>query len=377
MNALKAWGEESGHDVETMVIPYDDQLTKFPLMLKNHDVPDLVSTTRLTRLYPEEFMDLSGKVDTSRFDKNVMAIVGQDYGNTAEILELPDSFTVTCWYCNKDALSKAGIKPPTVEHPWSMDELIANAKTLQEKGLVKYGIAVDFSRARYDNFMYGNGGSITVKQDGEFKIAVNSPANVATLEKFVELNQSGVLPKVIWTGGSNDNPADYFKNGDVGFYLSGSWNYNKFARDITGFAFGVMPSPKGSAGASAILGGDGLAIPKDARNAQLAIEFLNWFYAEDHYKEYLAADKGLSFIQGVSYEPDDPKIAADYAIMQAEVRNVTPGFMVDEESAWRNYLDNEYRNALKQAVNGELSPKEALDRFAEALAKKSKWSLAD
>lgn len=375
LKAMNQWASETGHEIETVVIPYDDQLTKFPLMLKNHDVPDLVSTTRLTRLYPDEFMDLSEKIDTSSFDPSVMAIVGQDYGSTRK-LELPDQYTVSCWYYNKDALEKAGIQAPTVEKPWTMAELIANAKKLKDLGIVKYGMAVDFSRARYDNFMYSSGGSITVKEGDSYEVAVNSEKNVATLTDFVALNQDGTLPKVIWTGGSNDNPADYFKNGDVGIYLSGSWNYNKFAKDIQNFQFGVMPSPKGSVSSSAILGGDGLAIPKDARNSELAIEFMKWFYQEDHYKQYLANDKGLSFIKGVAYMPDDPKMAADYKIMLSEVRNVTQNFMVDEGSAWRNYLDNEYRDAIKKAVNGEMTPKEALDSFAEALSQKSKWKLA-
>lgn len=38
---------------------------------------------------------------------------------------------------------------------------------------------------------------------------------------------------------------------------------------------------------------------------------------------------------------------------------------------WRNYLDNEYRDALKQAVNGDMTAEEALNDFAAALAEKS------
>lgn len=34
---LNKWAEETGNSVELMVIPYDDQLTKFPLMAKNKD----------------------------------------------------------------------------------------------------------------------------------------------------------------------------------------------------------------------------------------------------------------------------------------------------------------------------------------------------
>ena len=56
-----------------MVIPYDDQLTKFPLMAKNNDLPDLLSTTRLARLYPDEFEDLSNP-DTAIRENAVAAV---------------------------------------------------------------------------------------------------------------------------------------------------------------------------------------------------------------------------------------------------------------------------------------------------------------
>lgn len=39
-----------------------------------------------------------------------------------------------------------------------MDEVYEAAKKLQDSGAVKYGMAMDASRARYDNLMYMNGG---------------------------------------------------------------------------------------------------------------------------------------------------------------------------------------------------------------------------
>jgi alpha-1,4-digalacturonate transport system substrate-binding protein len=42
---------------------------------------------------------------------------------------------------------------------------------------------------------------------------------------------------------------------------------------------------------------------------------------------------------------------------------------------WRNFYDNEYRDALKQAVNGDLTAAKALNDFAALLSKKSGWDL--
>lgn len=372
---LDKWAAETGNKVERLVIPYDDQITKFPLMAKNKDLPDLVATTRLTRLYPDEFLDLSTVINMAIFEPQAVAIIGQDYTSNKNLC-LPQQFTITNVYYNADAFKKAGIEVPTVDDPWTLDELYANAKLLQEKGGVKYGMAMDASRARYDNMIYMNGGSITVKNGNSFAVNVNSKANVEALEKFIEWNNT-VMPKAIWAGGTNDNPADYFKNGDVGIYFSGSWQYNGFYQDIKAFNWGVMPSPVGAKGPSAIMGGSGLAVPANADGKDLAIEFLKWFYEDSaNFQEYLNNDKGLSSLKDVTYSPADPKVVADYKVLQSEVAKVSDAFNVDEQSNWRNYYDNEYRDALRQAVYGSVSAKDSLDDFANKLSKKSGWPLA-
>ena len=155
---LNKWAEETGNSVELMVIPYDDQLTKFPLMAKNKDLPDLVSTTRLSRLYPDEFVDLGQVVDTSIFEPMALEIISQEY-NSDKLSCLPLQFTITNVFYNKDAFEAAGLEVPTVDDRWTMDEVYEAAAKLMADGGVKYGMAVDFSRARYDNLMYMNGGS--------------------------------------------------------------------------------------------------------------------------------------------------------------------------------------------------------------------------
>lgn len=372
-NTLTKWAEETGNQVDIMVIPYEDQLTKFPLMAKNNDVPDLIATTRLTYLYPEEFLDLSQYIDTSIFEPQALQIINQDY-TSGQVRCLPQQFTITNVFYNKDAFEKAGITAPTVDDRWTMDEVYEAARKLQESGAVKYGMAMDFSRARYDNLMYMNGGSLVQADGDSYKVVVDSEQNVATLQSFIDANNEGIMPKAIWAGGSSDNPGDYFENGDVGMYFSGSWNYNTFRNEITNFEFAVMPSPVGSVSGSAILGGSGLAVPTGAANQELALSFLDWFYTPENFSYYLELDKGLSSLTEVTYQPADEAAAADYQVLQAEVGQTTDAFVVDEASEWRNYYDNEYRDALKQAVNGDLTAQDALTQFADALAEKAGWS---
>jgi alpha-1,4-digalacturonate transport system substrate-binding protein len=113
----------------------------------------------------------------------------------------------------------------------------------------------------------------------------------------------------------------------------------------------------------------------NAKNKDLAIDFLKWFYTEENFQTYLNRDKGLSSLVGVTYSPADQQVAEDYKVLQSEVSKVSYAFSVDESSMWRNFYDNEYRDALRQAVNGDITPAKALNDFAELLSKKSGWPL--
>lgn len=373
-NAINRWAEEADVTIDMIIMSNDDQVSKFPAMAKNKDVPDLISCTGLHQLYPDEFIDMRDVVDTSLFLDTSLNIVGKEFLSD-KITGLPNQFTVTNMYYNEDAFEKAGIEAPTIDDPWTWDELYENAEKLKEDGGVKYGFASDFSRARYDILMYANGGSV-VEQDGDgYVITVNSDENVNTLEQFVRANDEGIMPKAIWAGGSTDNPVEYFKNGDVGILLSGSWNYNSMLSDVTKFEFGVMPTPVGTYSRASILGGGALAIPKEAEHVELAEEFIQWFYSPENFKEYIQEDKGLSVLNDVVYEPENEKAQEDFQILQNEATLATDSFLIDESSSWRLYKDAEYRTYLQRAVSGEMTAEEALDTFAEELSEATGWEM--
>ena len=373
--SLENWAAETGNTVEKIIISHDDMRSKFPSMAKSHDLPDLASTTFLHQLYPDEFVKMDEVLDLSIFNEQALDIVCKSY-TSDDITGALEQFTTTCMFYNKDAFEAAGLTAPTAEDPWTWEELYENAALLQEKAGVKYGFAADVSRARYDILMYANGGSLVEKDGDSFTVTVNSPENVSTLERFVKANADGVMPKAIWAGGTTDNPVEYFKNGDAAILLSGSWNYNTFVNDISKFEFGVMVSPKGTVSQSSILGGAALAIPANAKNTELAKDFIKWLYEDqDNYKDYLQLHKGLSVLNGVMYEPENESAKEDFALMQNETTYMTDTFVVDESSSWRTYKDNEYRDAIKRAVSGEITAQEALDGFASALAESSGWSM--
>ena len=117
---LNKWADETGNTVDIMVIPYDDQLTKFPLMAKNNDLPDLLSTTRLARLYPDEFEDLGQYIDTSIFEPQALQIISQNY-LTDKLSVLPQQFTITNVFYNRTLLRlpASSARRWTTAGPWT------------------------------------------------------------------------------------------------------------------------------------------------------------------------------------------------------------------------------------------------------------------
>jgi alpha-1,4-digalacturonate transport system substrate-binding protein len=279
-------------------------------------------------------------------------------------------------YYNKTIFDKAGIKAPaTSEEAWTWDEFIENVKTAQKKTGIKYGFASDFSRARYDTIMYAFGGSLVKKSGDAFVINANSKENVEALTMFKGLNDDGTMPKAIWAGATSDNPGDYFANGDAAVLLSGSWKYQGFKDNIKSFEWGTMATPK-KLSSAAIIGGSALAVAEKGKNKELAQEFIKWFYTDKNFQNYINSDKGPSSLKAVTYSPDNDFDKANLTVIQNEVSYVPEAFMIDESSSWRTYLDNEYRDDLKQAVAGTMTPQEALDDFATRLSQKSGWEIA-
>lgn len=374
MAVLDKWCAETGNTYETQMIPYNDLETKFRAMAKSGEVPDLMTNTGLAKRQPESFIDFKAE----GFDLSVFtpALLAGDTLPNGEVKSVRRSVTLTNVFYNKDLFEQAGITAPTKpEEAWTWDEMIENAKVIMEKTGVKYGAAMDFSVARYNNLMYGYGGSITEADGDSYKITINSPQNVATLEKFISWNNEGIFPKAIWANATSDQPVDYFKNGDAAMLFSGSWQYDKLKQDISAFDWHIMVSPKGDQ-PSAIPGGSSLAIPADAKNKALALDFLTYFYKTENFEAYNNAVVQISPVESVSLTLEDPLDQERFDLISQESTFVPAAYAIDNASDNEKYVGSAYREAISLAVAGNKTAQQALDDFANALNEATGWTKA-
>ncbi|HEU4826897.1 MAG TPA: extracellular solute-binding protein [Dongiaceae bacterium] len=180
-------------------------------------------------------------------------------------------------FYNTEMLEKAGIAAP----PKTWDELISQAKTIKEKGIVEYPIVWSWAQAEavicdYTMLLASYGGSF-LTDDG--KPAFQSGGGVQALDYMVKSVEEGV---------TNPNSKEYveedvrrvFSSGQAAFALNWTYMYNSAntpggETKIAG-KVGVVPGPgvSGKLDASAVNGSMGLGITTASKHPDEAWKYV-------------------------------------------------------------------------------------------------------
>lgn len=190
----------------------------------------------------EQIMPIAlSEEELSSYEPSVISTVKFD----GQVWGLPRAFSTKALYWNKDLFKEAGLDMP--DGPQTFDDMLTAAKAITEKTKAKgFGLpAADMDNTFHEflNFLYSNGGQVV---DGEGKVVVDSPENVATFKFYQELAKY-----------AEDGPIAYdrpkleplFKEGQVAMYTNGAWGLSK----AEGVNFGVVPIPAGPSGQHATL----------------------------------------------------------------------------------------------------------------------------
>ncbi len=274
-------------------------------------------------------------VDAVRFD-------GKLYG-------LPFNKSVQILYFNRDLLKKHGVAVPK-----TIDEFIATAKKISAaEGEPVYWFRPDTSTFSY--WFFNMGGKYM--QDG--KVVVNGPAAVKALQTLVD-GVNGGWAKAITSGYINQN----FGKGAFGFSTDTSAGYTYYLKAAK-FDLGIatLPGNGGKPGLALVQGTD-LIIFKDVDQAQkkLAGEFIN----------FVSSPKAQAlFAAATGYVPVNLKATDEQALQDYLMDN--PDFKVVIEQAnyaafepaiaeWEQIRFDILGQAIKEAVLGKATPKDALDK---------------
>ncbi|HEY3145796.1 MAG TPA: sugar ABC transporter substrate-binding protein [Dongiaceae bacterium] len=267
-------------------------------------------------------------------------------------------------FYNTEMLKKAGIAAP----PKTWDELISQAKTIKDKGIVDYPIVWSWAQAEavicdYTMLLASYGGNF-LTDDG--KPAFQSGGGVQALDYMVKSVAAGV---------TNPNSKEYleedvrrvFSSGQAAFALNWTYMYN-MANDpkeskIAG-KVGVVPGPgvSGKLDASAVNGSMGLGITTASKHPDEAWKYILGMTSLDTQSKY--AQLSLPIWSGWYDHPNvdksqEPLIAAAKVGLPAMYpRPTTPKYQ-------------ELSTAIQQAIQSALLKSEAPDAALKKAADSS------
>jgi multiple sugar transport system substrate-binding protein len=264
------------------------------------------------------------------------------------------------FFYRKDHFQEYSLKLPET---WA--DVLAAAKTIQEKetataaGGKVYGYVMRAAQgnAAVADFMpifWAFGGEMF---DASGKPAVNSPEGIAALEFMIEL---GKYSPPGYPSFNADEVAAHLLQGTAAMSINwpawiSSFDDASKSKVIGEMEFTTLPGAQKPGQAE--IGNWLIAIPRDSRNAQEAVEFLFWATSADQMKR--SALRGNPPTRKSLFE--DPELVAKYPAYPAQFRSLQTSRPRPRTPHW-NEIENAFGIFLSKANSGALSPAEAMNQ---------------
>ncbi len=268
------------------------------------------------------------------------------------------------FFYNKKMLADAGITTP----PKTWDDVVAAAKAIKAKGIVQYPMVGSWKQAEAVMCDWTQLSAIfgaTDFVDASGKALFNTDGGVKALEFMKSLIDQGLM-----------NPASLgFVEDDVNATISAgqaamglNWTYgeavmNDQTKSKVAGQVAVMGSPgQGSIATSGVNGGMALAVTKSSKNPDQALAYALSIASQKSQE----MDTSLAFpmwkasFQNPDLTKSNPEFwaAADTQFSGLVARPVVPYY---------TKLSNELQVAIQQALQGKVTPQQALDGVAAKL----------
>ncbi|GAB4521805.1 MAG: ABC transporter substrate-binding protein [Anaerolineae bacterium] len=382
LSELLAAFEEANPDVDVIVdiVPYQTIDEQLPIQVEAGEAPDIARVTNFG-VYQGFYLDLTPYLDEetaaaweANFPAPVLAAMSND-GAGDTLSGFPDLFSVTAPFINRTLFEQAGVAVPSDENPeasWQ-DWTAAAAEVaaaLSDGEFQVYAVAIDRTGHRFAGPAMSMGATL-INDEGSFTVDTEGFRMMAELLK--SWHDDSITPVEVWlgSGGSYAAAADFFINGQLAVYMSGSWQVGRFGRDIAdAFDWEVVPNPTGEGGSTGIAGGSGIIAFEGAENPEAVARVMAYLVQPEVYSEYSARILSLPAHSevaeaGVDFQTDNEAVAEALNTFAAEIPKL------QDQAVALNvhpFAFAYYRNSadrLTQYIVGELSLEEALTNLQE------------
>lgn len=274
---------------------------------------------------------------------------------------IPSSYDVVTMYYNKSLFEAAGAPLPTKDSTW--EEVINSCKMIKEK-TGNYCIPYTAQKwwAVYVPWIVGYGGKI-LSDDGKTAM-LNSPETLAGLQAYTDM----------WTKDGIGQPSDFDAGGDC-FLVGKCAVYLHIpaimqaarALDPQPFAWDVEVIPSFPNGKKVTgMGTYGFSITKDAKDPQLAWDFIKGLLSKETQKAITMKYSGMPLLKSLRNDPDILALAGPPDNIEAFLNNgengITPTYFPGNcGSLYAGQINSAINSAFDAVTIGGTSVEDAFN----------------
>jgi len=358
--------------VEIDTVPYRAILENLPLDLAAGEGPDMARVTDLGGL-AEYYLDMTPYLsDPGYWEENFGPFLNWKRlpGDDSSIPGFMTQLTITGPFINRTLLEQAGIDVPSdMSDSVSWDEWAAASVAVAEALEIPYPMAMDRSGHRFAGPAISSGamyfddmGHPTVMDEGFRDMA----------ERFVNWHLDGTMHPEMWPlsegyAGANEE----FANAELVFYMSGSWQIGQFSDQIgDAFDWAAVPNPCGPGGCTGLPGGAWVVAIGDTEHPEEVARVMEYLASEEIQEEFYArtlfipGHQGL-LSKGMEFETDLGQALGALDAFFASANALEQTAYDIQGYAFNFIVFNASRDRLTQAIVGELTLDEAIERIQE------------
>jgi alpha-1,4-digalacturonate transport system substrate-binding protein len=363
-----------GVDVIVDVVPYQAILENLPVQLAAGTGPDIAKVTDLGGLN-EYYLDLEPYVDAEYWETSFGGTLDWYRGGADRqgIYGMHSQLTITGAFVNATLFEQAGIELPGSDATW--EDWAAASRAVAEATDTPFPMAIDRSGHRVAGPAISYGAALF---DAEGDAILVDDGFTAFVEQFVEWHNDGTIARDVWAGqggATYQDAAQEFINGELVFYYSGSWQVGRMDEQVGDFFdWQVVGSPCGPAGAcSGMPGGAGIVGFEQTEHPEIVAAVIDFLAQEDIYAEVTARTRNLPghlgvAAAGVEFQDASPAASAALAAFAADLPDVAPAAFAYQGYAGNRAMFGITVERVSQAIVGELTVAEAMERASADLA---------
>ncbi|MCB0185911.1 MAG: carbohydrate ABC transporter substrate-binding protein, partial [Caldilineaceae bacterium] len=351
-------------------VAYQQILENLPIQLAAGEGPDLARVTDLGGL-SEYYLDLAPYLeDADYWETNFGPFLDwlRQPGNEDAINGFMTQLTVTGPFVNRTLFEQAGVDLPGDGATWQ-DWVDATKQGAEATG-TSYPLVMDRTGHRFAGPAISEGAKYF---DEEGHPTVQDEGFRTMAQLLVDWHNDGVMLPDVWVGSGGSYAAgnEQFINAEVVMYMSGSWQIGQFTQQIgDAFDWIAVPNPCGPAACTGMPGGAALVGIGNTEHPAEVARVMDYLASEEVLAEFSArtlfipAHLGLSQT-GIDFETDSDLARAALNTFVAQVGVLDPIAYRLQAYPFNRVIFDATRDRLTQAIIGELTLDEAIDRIQQ------------